>query len=178
MTNSVTGRPPAVQQVFQQFLQAHGIADMHGVDLLRHVNIIANTYEAIASEQMRATRLTEPRWRILLRLWVAKQLGLPSVQPTQLSKAQNVSKNTISAHLRSLEEQGLIERELDPDDRRQFRIRLSESGLVVVEETTPGHVQFLNGLVADLSVEEVEQLQHLLQRLHHSLLKYGRMATE
>ena len=54
-----------------------------------------------------------------------KSLGLP---PSYLSRCQDVTKNTISVLLRGLEDQGWIERTLDPDDRRVFRIRLTPAG--------------------------------------------------
>jgi DNA-binding MarR family transcriptional regulator len=99
------------------------------------------------------------------------------VRPTQLSRSQQVSKNTISTHLRSLEEQGLILREIDPADRRQFRIRLSDAGRLLVERATPGHISFLNQLTTGLTLQEIEQLQHLLQRLHQSLLDHCQGGT-
>ncbi len=160
-------------QIFQQFLQEQGCTDLHGVDLLRLVHQIANTYENLASEQMRDSRLSEPRWRLLMRLLIAERFGSPSVYPTQLSKSQHVSKNTISTHLRTLEEDGLIERELDPEDRRQFRIRLSPAGRALVLEATPRFVTLLNRLAGALSSAEVEQLQQLLQKLHQSMLAHG-----
>ncbi|MCL4859438.1 MAG: MarR family transcriptional regulator [Caldilineaceae bacterium] len=173
MTNQTTHSPH--HQIFQELLHQHGITQMHGVELVRLIHKIANTYESITSERMRDDSLSEPRWRLLVRLWIAERMGAPCVRPTQLSKTQQVSKNTISAHLRSLEEQGLIERDLDPDDRRQFRIRLSGAGRALVEAATPGHVRFLNQLTAGLTATEVEELQRLLERLHQSLITYGQV---
>lgn len=173
MTNSTLGGAPPDHQVFHQILREYGLANLYGLGLLRLVRAIANTYEQLASEQMGDSRLSEPRWRLLVRLLVAERLGTPSVQPTHLSKTQLVSKNTISAHLRALEEDGLIVRELDPQDRRQFQIRLSSAGRALVLEATPRFVEFLNRLTSDLSVEEIEQLQTLLERLLHSVQKQG-----
>jgi DNA-binding MarR family transcriptional regulator len=162
-------------QGFRHLFHELGVKPLHGLEVVRQIHLLANLYEALTDEQLRAHNLSQPRWSLLLRLWGAEHLGVPCVRPTQLSHTQGVSKNTISTHLRSLEEQGLIERELDPDDRRQFRIRLSEAGRALVQAATPGHIQFLNSLTADLTAQEVEQLTGLLLRLHDSLLRHGGM---
>lgn len=158
------------RQLFYSTMADLGIVEIHGVMLLRLIKMVANTYDTILSEQMRTQNISAPRWHVLLRLWIEEQMGSKSLSPTQLSQAQKLSKNTVSAHLRSLEEQGLIERTVDPEDLRQFRICLSEAGRKLIRRSTPGHMAFLNELTADLESDEIETLQQLLQKLHRSLL--------
>lgn len=137
--------------------------------------MLANAYDVLLETQMRDDNLSIPRWRLLVHLYAAELSGEGAVSPTQLSHAQNVSKNTISALLRSLEEDGLIERELDREDRRQFRIRLSAAGRELICRATPRHVRYLNELVADLEPDEIGRLQTLLAKLHASLARHGRL---
>jgi DNA-binding MarR family transcriptional regulator len=170
----MTNHPdPHFRENFFRAIAGLGIEDVHGVELLRLVKMTANAYDTALAERMREEDLSAPRWRMLLRLWVEEQAGNESLSPTQLSLAQKVSKNTISSHLRSLEEQELIERELDADDLRQFRIRLTERGRDLVRRTTPGHMSFLNEMAADLSPNEIETLQFLLQKLHGSFMRHA-----
>ena len=161
------------QLALRQLLAAYGITDTHGVELLRLLHLVANTYENVIAAQASDGKLSAPRWQLLARLLVQEQLGAAYVHPTELSKAQSVSKNTISAHLRSLEEQGLIERELDNEDRRQFRIRLSDAGRTLIRNAMPDHINFLNDLTADLTPAETNQLQMLLFKLYGSLMQRG-----
>jgi DNA-binding MarR family transcriptional regulator len=178
MTNETVPSRAASLSLFRELLAEEGISELHGVELVRLIHRIANTYESITSERMSGDNLSEPRWHLLIRLWIMERLGAPCVRPTQLSKSQQVSKNTISAHLRALEEQGLIERELDRKDRRQFRIRLSDRGRALVQAATPGHVRYLNGLTADLTPAEIDQLLELLHRLHRSLVNHGQLEAK
>jgi DNA-binding MarR family transcriptional regulator len=178
MTNQSIDPRSLIRTLYRELLADQGITDLHGVELVRLIHMVANTYENITSERMAVDNLSEPRWHLLIRLWIMEQMGAPNVRPTQLSIAQRVSKNTISTHLRSLEEHGLIIRQLDPVDRRQFCIRLSETGRALVKAATPGHVHFLNSLTADLSPAEIEQLSALLQRLHASLVKHGQVEAK
>ena len=59
------------------------------------------------------------------------------MSPTHLSRCQSVSKNTISSLIGGLEEQGLVERELDRDDKRVFRIHLTDAGRQAVRRPRP-----------------------------------------
>jgi len=156
-----------------EMLAAHGITETRGVEIMRLVRMLANAYEMIVSARMREDGLSGPRWRLLLHLFVAAQMGKGALSPTQLSKTQNVSKNTISSLLRSLEEQGWIERTLDANDRRQFHIRISAAGQELIRASTPGHMDFLNQLLADFSPAEIDQLLDLLARLHAALVARG-----
>jgi len=106
---------------------------------------------------------------------MAEQMGRPALSPTELSKIQNVTKNTISSHLRSLEAQGYITRTLHEKDRRQFLIQLSEQGRELIRTTTPRYIGNLNQITSDLSSEEIEQLQTLLQKLLTSLTLHGNL---
>jgi DNA-binding MarR family transcriptional regulator len=151
-------------------------ADPMGLELLRLVKMVANLYDVIAGEQLRQADLSGPRWRLLLRLWGEEMHGnLEGASPTHLSYCQNVSKNTISSLLRGLEEQGLVERALDPDDRRVFRIRLTDAGRKLVEMTAPRHLDHLNELAAGLTAAERVQLAGLLAKLHRSLAERPNM---
>ena len=160
---SVTSLP------FKQFLAQLGVNEIHGLETLRLIKMCANAYETVTSEHLRTEQISEQRWRLLLRLLMEEQHGNPTVNPTHLANTQQVSKNTISSLLRSLEEQGFIERTLDQDDRRQFHIRLTEAGRQLVRDSLPVHITFLNQLTNELSRDEVNNLHQLLQRLHSSI---------
>jgi DNA-binding MarR family transcriptional regulator len=166
---------PSHRQHFQRLMAEHGITETHGVDVLRMISMLANVYDVIVQAHMREENLSAPRWRLLLHLYAAELRGEAAVSPTQLSRFQNVTKNTVSSLLRSLEEDGLIERELDRRDRRQFHIRLSASGRELIRSSTPGHVAYLNHLVSDLSPTEIDQMQALLDKLHASLIHHGNL---
>lgn len=168
MTNHATLSAQEATHLKQLLAQA-GVESMHGIEILHLVRRVAGAYDRLLNEVMGRQSLSPPRWAILLRLWVEEQMGGEAMNPTHLSQSQRVAKNTISDHLRSLEEEGLIERTLDPDDRRQFKIHLTEAGRSLVQEVTPVHAQLLNEVLAVFSTEEIVQLQQSLSRLYGSL---------
>lgn len=110
---------------------------------------------------MRTEQISEQRWRLLLRLLLEEQHGNPHVNPTHLANTQQVSKNTISSLLRSLEEQRLIERTLDQDDRRQFHIRLTEAGRQLVRDSARSYRISQSANQRAFSRDEVNNLHQL-----------------
>ncbi len=147
-------------------------ADPAGVELMRLIRAAANQYDALIDERLRDAGLSGPRWGLLLRLIAHEHHEGPAgMTPTELSRCQNVSKNTISTLLGSLEAQGLVTRDLDPNDKRVFRIRLTEEGRSLVRTTAPAHVSNLNRLIAGLSPQERAQLADLLEKLITSMTR-------
>jgi len=147
-----------------------GDADATGVQLRMAVRIIANQYDAAEDEALRQAGLSGPRWALLLRVMGEEVLhGRTDISPTYLSRCLQVSKNTVSALLNGLDEQGLLERVLDPDDRRAIHIHLTPTGREVVMATAPEHVAFLNRVSSRLAPEERAQMINLLVKLYSGL---------
>ncbi len=146
------------------------IEDTHAIELFGLLHRLANLSEAIECQLSGALDLSGPRWRLMMRLLAAEHMGNPDgITPTILSRSQRVSKNTISALLRGLEDQGLIQRTLDPKDLRVFRIQLTPKGREVIMQEVPKRVEGANSLIAVMPAEEVEQLMILLEKLHRVL---------
>jgi DNA-binding MarR family transcriptional regulator len=145
-------------------------ADIKGLELSSLIRMLANYYAAIVTHKKVPGELSGPRMGILIRLLVAEKTGhTDGINPTTLSHFQNVKKNTISSLLRGLEESGYIERNLDPDDKRVFLIRITEKGRKMMETVGPERLKTMNDLASDLSDEEKTQLIFLLSKLRQSM---------
>ncbi len=160
---------PDEKSAFRQLLAESGVDHVQGMEILRLIKMCAGAYDRILGERMRDEEISLPQWRILIRLYLAERNSQSALTPTDLAHSQCLSKNTISAHLRALEELRLIERRLDPNDLRAFRIRLTTDSRSLIRSSTPLHLEFLNDLIAQLSSEECGMLQGLLKKLVESL---------
>ena len=69
---------------------------------------------------------------------------------------------------------GLVLREISPDDRRSFRVSLTELGRQVFQEAAAEHESWIIGLFAGLTVAERTQLNALLGRLRQHLSAVAR----
>jgi DNA-binding MarR family transcriptional regulator len=150
-----------------------GTDDPSGTEIVSLIHLLNHEYSMIGPAPDHEGALSGPRFGLLMRLYAEEMRGNPQgLTPTQISRFQNVSKNTISALLRGLEEQGLLERELDPGDLRLFRIRLTTGGRGLVSKLIPERVALHNRLVSGLSAEERQELIALLAKLHGSIVDH------
>lgn len=155
-----------------------GLADTRGIELFSLIRMLTHLCEAIETKKLGEKGLSGPRWALLLRLFAEEKHGnREGITPTSLSRYQFVSKNTISALLRGLEEQGLIQRALDAEDYRLFRIQLTPAGRELIQSTAPERIQQMNEMLAGLSDEECNQLIALLAKLYRSLLATSKMSA-
>lgn len=162
-------------ELLHQRIRAHlsdmtGREDLQGLEISWLIRRLANAYESCHERHMADCDLSGPRLGLLMRLELEERRGNQNgVRPTELSLNQRVSRNTISALLSGLEERGLVERRLDPEDRRAFRIRLTDRGRQIVSEHAPRLIDNHNRLAAALTTAEKNQLIDLLVRLYANM---------
>ena len=75
-----------------------------------------------------------------------------------------VSSGTMTNRIDQLEKTGLVERVLNPDDRRSVLIALTEAGLAAVERAVGPHVANQQRLTQSFTAEEKAQLDSLLRK--------------
>jgi len=157
-------------QALHKLLEAWGVEQSRGMELMRALIGSARMLEVMADHGLQKTGLSLPRLRLLLWLAVEEQGGNPAgISPSVLSHYQHISKNTVSALLASLEEQGLIERTLSQADKRSFNIRLTKAGRERIRAALPRHGEYINEVLAELTAEEQKTLLKLLQKLQQAL---------
>jgi len=150
--------------------------DISGFELSSGIHMLANMFDSFLNVRDNEIGISSQRMGILMRLYMDDKMGIDgALTPTELSRFQNVSKNTISSLIRGLEEQGLVTREIDRDDKRIFRLRITDKGRELVKEETPKRAVFLNQLVTDLSVNERQQLTELLLKLRKSMINQAHL---
>ncbi|MHB8111947.1 MAG: MarR family winged helix-turn-helix transcriptional regulator [Bellilinea sp.] len=148
------------------------IEDTSGIDLFVMLQRTAHLIRLLDSQSAENMEISGPRWRLLMRLLIDEEMGNSAgLTPTAISQSQHVSKNTISALLRGLEAQGLIQRTLVSTDLRAFRIQLTQAGKDYLRNTAPARISNLNRLLSGLDLQEQEQLMLLLEKLQGLLLE-------
>ncbi len=141
-----------------------------GVELAALIRAISHLYEALSARVMGTDELSDARIGLLARLLAEARRGnTQGLSPTYLSHCMHVSKNTVSALIRGLETQGLVERVLDETDRRRFFIRLTPEGERLVSAMAPRHLAALQAPLEALTPEEQATLLALLDKLGRAL---------
>lgn len=142
-----------------------------GLEMVNLMRMTLHFIDAKVNQNPLLSDLSGPRMGILMRLLADEDSGNhEGLNPTLLSHYQNVKKNTVSSLLSGLEEQGMIERTINPEDKRGFNIRLTAVGRQRIIASMPERFNCINQLTSGLSSEEKKQLIKHLGKLRTSLL--------
>ena len=88
----------------------------------------------------------------------------PEMKVSEISKMLHVTSPTITQLLKGLEANGLIERHIDPTDRRAVGITLTEKGKMVTQQAADAFLASFQGLTEYLGEEQSNQLAELSPR--------------
>jgi DNA-binding MarR family transcriptional regulator len=80
-----------------------------------------------------------------------------------------VTSGAITNRIDRLVARGLVDREVDPTNRRSVLVTLTAAGLALVDEAVAEHVRHEEALLAGLSADDRTQLIALLRTLSRSL---------
>ena len=115
---------------------------------------------AAFAERIRPLRLTPPQAGILRRL-----AQFPGQSQRELADALGMHAPRLVALIDELEERGLVGRDRDPRDRRNYAISLTDEGRRLLTELARVARQHEHAITAALDDNERGQLLSLLRRL-------------
>ena len=87
----------------------------------------------------------------------------------RLSELMDINPGTISVYVQRLVKLGMIQKEQDLEDRRNWWLTLTAAGETAYQETIAGTVFFTQEFLQALSDEEQSTLHQLLLKTSHSL---------
>jgi DNA-binding MarR family transcriptional regulator len=115
---------------------------------------------AIMREEIESYDLTPPQFALLAFLW--KQDGLTQVE---LSERGQIDRTTVGGLVDRLEKIGLVERRQHPQDRRAYKIHLTERGKELEGPLSECAGRSLMKFTKGLNGQEVAELRRMLEIL-------------
>jgi DNA-binding MarR family transcriptional regulator len=94
---------------------------------------------------------------------------LAPLNSRQLSEVMDINPGTISVYVQRLVKKGLLQKEQDQDDRRNWWLNLTEAGQMAYQGIVAGAVEYTQDFLTTLDGEEQEILHRLLLKASHSL---------
>lgn len=94
----------------------------------------------------------------------------PGLRQGQLAERLHIEPMSLVGFLDRLEGRGLVERAVDPHDRRARLVHPTASGQAVIDHIRRASASVRAGLVEGLDVSEVATLRRLLQRVRSNLI--------
>ncbi|MBP8000539.1 MAG: winged helix-turn-helix transcriptional regulator [Chloroflexi bacterium] len=158
---------PQKREKWVQFVQSlNPEIDPKSVRLMDEMGFTARLIYHVGEQSLEDAGLSSAQYRVLMHLFFAEQMGeRADLNPSEISQRQGVSRNNMSSHIRNLEAEELVERELDPQDRRRFNIRLTEKGRTLVTHHAREHLATINNCFTVLTAEEQATLSQLLHKV-------------
>lgn len=123
--------------------------------------LLAKGYQrawAIFRDEIERYDVTPPQFALLAFLW--KEDGLTQAE---LSERTQVDRTTIGGLIDRLEKNSLVQRLPHPQDRRAYKIHITEAGLLLKEPLTACADKSLQRLTEGLSEQEVVELRRMLK---------------
>ncbi len=127
---------------------------------------LAHAYESrmAAAEAQKPTGLTLSDRAVLMVVG-----RFAPTNAAALSTKMDINPGTISVYVQRLVTGGLLQREQDTDDRRNWWLTLTDKGKTAYEETIAGTVDYTRGFLSALDKNEQRALRNLLLKASHSL---------
>lgn len=118
------------------------------------------------SQNVTVANITPLQYKILEYIKVSQP-----VTPTEISECQHMSLPNTSRELRKLQDQNLIEKYNDTEDRRKQYIRLSIEGGKMMEEAFACIEERFLQLIQHASQEDIKDIQHALTILEQKVFQ-------
>jgi len=116
------------------------------------------------SDHLKEYALSIQQYQVLssLRALKGEPANLLTLQAEMVSKNSNTTRLVEKLRLK-----GLISRIQSEENRRMVEIRITESGLNLLEEIDSVHSEFKNDIVAGLTEDEILTLNRLLEKIRN-----------
>jgi len=151
--------------------------DASAAEAFMHLLRTGDDVFAITERNLADHAISHGRFGVLMLLWRGGQprvgksgsaekdiCGGPRT-PAELAEAAGVTRATMTGLVDTLERDGLVRREPDPDDRRMMSVRLTGKGERFLHGLLPSHFKVIAEMMAPLSENERRTLVRLLGKI-------------
>ena len=126
--------------------------------LVSHLNV---DLQNALDQSLKRYQLDIKLWPVLFSLWQEE-----GVTQTMLSKRCDVANYTMTRLLDQLQQQGLITRHQDAENRRAFQIYLTDSGKALEQDLVREAERVNEAFLDNLAIEERETFLNLLNKIN------------
>ena len=153
-----------------EFVQTrHPDIDPESIQLMDEMRQVCHLLRQMGENSLATAGLSYAKYRLLMDLMISEDYENKGwLNPSEISERQGTGRNTISALIRDLEDDGFIERTLDLQDRRKFNIRLTNAGREKVHQHSKNHLTTIANCFDILDQDEKNYLAGLMTRLRNN----------
>jgi len=116
--------------------------------------------------------LTSEQWSLLVSLHNEE-----GISQKELAERTEKDPANVTRILDQLERKGLVRRVTNPEDRRSFRMFVTEAGREAAVELMPVEAQFVQDILIDIPQAEIEAFKAFMQKVNRNIER-RRVAAE
>jgi DNA-binding MarR family transcriptional regulator len=152
-----------IDVILEQWRQERPDLDLKPMEVFGRIAVLARALEVRTEKMFARHGLRQGEFDVLSAL---RRSGPPyTLIPSELSATLMMSRAGMTNRLDRLEGAGLVERTLDPADRRSFRITLTKEGHTLIDAAMVDHAANLQHLVTGIDEQELTSLAEGLHKL-------------
>ncbi|WP_245899173.1 MarR family winged helix-turn-helix transcriptional regulator [Nonomuraea indica] len=161
--SDVAGERDPIDVILEQWRRERPDLDLSAMGVFGRLALVTRRAEASVDRVFAGHGLRHGEFDVLAAL---RRSGPPyTAIPSELSAALMMSRAGMTNRIDRLEAAGLVERSLDPADRRSFRVTLTAEGRRVIDAAMTDHAATLARLTAGLAPEDAETLTRILRSM-------------
>lgn len=150
--------------------------DPSAAEAFLHLLHTSDEVFAVSDRSLAGHNISHGRFGVLMLLWrsvqprAAKLLGADECvagprTPAELADAAGVTRATMTGLIDTLERDGFVKREPDPDDRRMMSVLLTARGERFLQDFLPSHFKSIAAVMGTLTEAERKTLVRLLGKI-------------
>lgn len=138
---------------------------MNSIDhsIARWVSILYRYGQSYVTKRIESYNLGSGQFVVLITLY-----GSDGISQDQMSKYLKIDKASIAKAVRPLEKEGYIRREVDENDKRAYKVYLTQKAFDIREELFEVINEWENALLSDLSDSDKVLFLKLLKKVAHN----------
>jgi DNA-binding MarR family transcriptional regulator len=133
---------------------------MHGMDIGILIRQLHRSVRGLLDERLKEVGISESQMEYFMV--ITENEG---INQKQLAEQLSVGKTSSTKAVKKLIDLGLVTRELDPDDNRNYKIYATQKGKSMTESFKQIFLKAHNGIMADFTEEELDQFHSMLVRM-------------
>lgn len=159
---------PFPNKEYLDFVAArYAVADISALETFLEVVGVVRVMNTGMENYFSKLGISHARFKVMINTLYFTRSG--GVSPALLAESVGVTRATITGLLDSLENDQLIERQPDPNDRRGLLIRLTAAGEAKLDSILPAHYERIGKAMSHLTAKEQQELTVLIRKFGQGL---------
>ncbi|WP_099188384.1 MarR family winged helix-turn-helix transcriptional regulator [Tepidibacter mesophilus] len=134
----------------------------------KSISILYRYSQIFFNDEFKELSIGKGQYMILMCLYWHK-----GITQDDIAKKLRIDKANVARGVKKLEEEGYVTREVDPDDKRAYRLYTTEKAIKVQPQIYDSLIKWTNIITDNISNDEIEQFIKTITKLTINACEYS-----